>query len=75
MGSNSSNQTNNVNHVNADWDLAKKNATKIYNYRIQHYNYIEHGPRDYYMLQVEAEYELGCIPEYFRSGTGTSTQW
>ena len=75
MGSNSSKQTNNVNHVNADWDVAKKRAIQTYNYRIQHYNYLEHGHRYYYMLQVEAEYELGCIPEYFRSGTGRGTKW
>ena len=66
MGSSSSKSNNN----NNDWELAKKRAIKIYNYRIKHYNPIVHGPQAYYMIQVEAEYELECIPEYFRSGGG-----
>ena len=67
MGLNSSTQYN-TNTVNMDWSVAKKNANKIYNYRIKNYNPLVHGPREYYMLQVEAEYELECIPEYYRSG-------
>lgn len=65
MGSSSSKTTN-----NNDWEMAQKRAIKIYNYRIKHYNPIEHGPRDYYMTQVHAEYELECIPEFLRSGGG-----
>ena len=67
MGSNSSKQHNN-NLANTSWEAAKKNADKIYDYRIKHYNPLVHGPICYYMLQVEAEYELNCIPECMRSG-------
>lgn len=66
MGLNSSTQ---YNTVNADWGVAKQNANRIYNYRIKNYNPLVHGPMHYYMLQVEAEYELECIPEYYRSGS------
>ena len=69
MGLNSSTQYN-TNAVNMDWNVAQKNANVIYNYRIKHYNPLKHGPKHYYMLQVEAEYELECIPEYYRSGRG-----
>ena len=53
---------------NSNWEVAKQNAQKIYNYRVKHYNPLEHGPRYCYMLQVEAEYELECIPKMYRSG-------
>jgi len=50
------------------WESAQQRATKVYNYRLKHYNYLIHGPYHYYMLQVEAEYELECIPEQLRRG-------
>jgi hypothetical protein len=50
--------------------MAHKKAMKIYNYRVKHYNPLEHGTIEYYMAQVQAEYELECIPEYLRSGGG-----
>lgn len=71
MGSSSS-KNNHSNNGN-EWEIARQRAIKIYNYRIKNYNYIEHGPREYYMLQVEAEYELESIPECFRSGN--SGEW
>ena len=67
MGSTSSSSSS-KNIVNTSWESAQQNARKIYNYRIKHYNPNEHGPRYYYMLQVEAEYELECIPKLFRGG-------
>lgn len=66
MGSSSSKNTTN----NNDWEIAEQRAIKIYNYRMKNYNPLEHGPREYYMAQVQAEYELECIPEYLRSGGG-----
>ena len=52
-------------------EIAEKRAIKVYNYRITHFNPIKHGSRDVYMAQVQAEYELECIPEYMRSGGGS----
>ena len=66
MGSSYSKTSN-----NNDWQIAEQKAAKLYNYRIKNYNPLIHGPRHYYMLQVEAEYELECIPEYMRSGGGS----
>jgi hypothetical protein len=51
------------------WENDKKKANRIYNFRIQNYNYLIHGSRDFYMIQVEAEYELECIPKQYRSNT------
>ena len=65
MGSSSSKNTN-----NNEWEIAEKRAIKIYRYRITHFNPIEHGSRDVYMAQVQAEYELECIPQFLRSGGG-----
>ena len=65
MGSSSSKTTNNI-----DWEIAQQRAIKVYNYRIKHYNPNEHGSQQYYIAQVQAEYELECIPEYLRSGLG-----
>lgn len=62
MGSVPSRRTN-----DDDWEKAKKRALGIYNYRIKNYNPVEHGPPTQYMQQVEAEYQLECIPEYLRS--------
>ena len=67
MGSTTSSSSSNYGD-NANWAVAQQNARKIYNYRVKHYNPNEHGPRHYYMLQVEAEYELECIPKLYRSG-------
>lgn len=47
MGSSSSKTTN-----TNDWEMAQQRATKVYNYRLKHYNPIEHGSREYYMAQV-----------------------
>jgi hypothetical protein len=67
MGSSTSSQYSNSSNENTtSWEVAKQNARKIYDYRVKHYNPTEHGPRHYYMLQVEAEYELECIPKRFR---------
>lgn len=68
MGCTDSNQSSY--HCDDDWDSAKQRAVKMYNYRINHYNPSIHGPYNYYMFQVEAEYELTCIPEYYRRGHG-----
>ena len=65
MGSSSSKNTN-----NNEWEIAEKRAIKVYNYRITHFNPIKHGSRDVYMAQVQAEYELECIPQFLRSGGG-----
>ena len=65
MGSNSSRNAN-YSDKNYNWGIAKQNADKIYNYRIKNYNQMIHGPLQVYMTQVEAEYELECIPLGFR---------
>jgi hypothetical protein len=65
MGSNSSRNAN-YSDKNYNWTIAKQNADKIYNYRIKNYNQMIHGPIQVYMTQVEAEYELECIPPGFR---------
>jgi hypothetical protein len=51
------------------WENAKKKADSIYNFRIKNYNYLHHGPKEIYMIQVEAEYELECIPEQYRTNS------
>ena len=68
--SNTSNTSRSSNYVypNGNWEIAKQNANKIYNYRIVNYNQMKHGPSHIYMIQVEAEYELECIPLAFRRG-------
>ncbi len=65
MGSNSS-RNSNYSDKNYNWGIAKQYADKIYNYRIKNYNQMIHGPIQVYMMQVEAEYELECIPPGFR---------
>jgi hypothetical protein len=65
MGNNSSTQKQ-----DDSFEAAKKRAIENYNYRVQNYNYLKHGPIEYYMIQVAAEYELECIPKHLRSGRG-----
>jgi hypothetical protein len=48
---------------------AEQKARKIYNYRIKTYDPLIHGPRENYIMRVEAEFELNCIPEYMRHGS------
>lgn len=45
---------------------AEQDARKIYNYRVKTYDPIINGPREIYMVQVEAEFELNCLPEFMR---------
>jgi hypothetical protein len=66
MGCSESNQSY---YCDDEWESAKQRAAKVYNYRIKHYNYSMHGPIDFYMARVEAEYELECIPEQCRYGS------
>ena len=49
--------------------MLKKKADSIYNFRIKNYNYLHHGPKEIYMIQIEAEYELECIPEQYRTNS------
>lgn len=56
-------------HDDKAWENAKKKADSIYNFRIKNYNYLHHGPKDLYMLQIEAEYELESIPEQYRTNS------
>jgi hypothetical protein len=67
MGNNSSNKYT-AKQEEAIMAAARERALKIYNYRVNSYNYLVHGPIEYYMVQIQAEYELECIPEFMRSG-------
>jgi hypothetical protein len=49
-------------------ESSQQRAIKNHEYRLKHYDPSIHGPYYYYMLQVEAEYEVECIPEYMRRG-------
>jgi hypothetical protein len=49
-----------------DFVKAKQNAYNQYVYRIKKYDPSIHGPKYIYMLEVDAEYELNCIPTYLR---------
>ena len=42
------------------------NSSRNSNYSDKNYNQMIHGPIQVYMMQVEAEYELECIPLGFR---------
>ena len=67
MGNNTSNeQRKAAEHLL--WVQAEKQAKINYNYRVRSYNYIKHGDYYLYMQQVEAQYELECMPEYLRRG-------
>ena len=65
MGSSSSKRNSYLEGCDT-FEEAKTRAIKIYNYRMTHYNSVEHGPYELYKLQVLAEYERECIPVYLR---------
>ena len=48
---------------------AELKARKVYNYRVKTYDPSRHGSRELYMKEVEAEFELNCIPEYAQYGS------
>jgi hypothetical protein len=53
---------------------AELKARKVYNYRVKTYDPLRHGSRELYMKQVEAEFELNCIPLYMHYGSGHSNK-
>jgi hypothetical protein len=54
---------------------AKQNAYNQYMYRLKSYDPEIHGPKYIYMLEVDAEYELNCIPPYLRRGSANINNW
>jgi hypothetical protein len=54
-------------HNDIEWENAEQRALEIYNYRIKNYNPRKDGPPTFYMLKVQAEYDIESIPQYIRS--------
>ena len=50
-----------------DVNMLKHKALLIYIDGIKNYNETIHGPLEAYMIQVEADYQLNCIPENLRT--------
>jgi hypothetical protein len=50
-----------------DVNMLKHRALLIYIDGLKKYNETIHGPLEAYMIQVEADYQLNCIPEHYRS--------
>jgi hypothetical protein len=65
MGSSTS--SNSYENYDSEWEIAKKQAIRNYNYRLRNYNPLLHGPHDIYLLEISADYELECLPRYVRS--------
>ena len=53
-----------------EFAFARQKAGRVYTYRVKDYDPARHGPKHIYMMQVEAEYELNCIPETLQYGSG-----
>jgi hypothetical protein len=54
---------------NAEVESLEKEARRRYHMRIKAYDYMKHGPYEYYRVHCEAEYQLECIPESCRQGS------
>lgn len=46
-----------------EMDELQQIAARAYHYRLQNYNPYKHGPYGDYLYDVEAQYELDCLPE------------
>ena len=44
-------------------------AFALYQERLSQYNYNMHGNRHRYMFQIEAQYEMDCLPECVKQGS------
>jgi len=80
MGLSNSKSNKNKNKNKDEVDLeefvrAKQNAYNQYMSRIKNYDPARHGPKYMYMLEVDAEYELNCIPGYLRRGSTNINNW
>jgi hypothetical protein len=69
MGVNIS-KVNRAKYVTDEYVSARQKAGRVYTYRVKDYDPARHGPKEMYMMQVEAEYELNCIPESLQYGSG-----
>jgi hypothetical protein len=50
-------------HYIEDMEELQRIAARAYHYRLQNYNPYKHGPYGEYLYDVEAQYELDCLPE------------
>ena len=48
--------------------MLRTKAGKMFNKRLQEYNFAYHGDYGTYLYTIQALHELECIPEYLRSG-------
>ena len=69
MGASSS-SAKRLKYVTDEYVSARQKAGRVYTYRVKDYDPARHGPKEMYMMQVEAEYELNCIPETLQYGSG-----
>ena len=55
-------------------EKAYKNALKVYQQRLQSYNLYIHGPYHIYLYNVEAQFELDCIPQDAMQGSAVGSK-
>lgn len=52
----------------AELDILEKRAMQIYIHRVNNYHYAFHGDYHVYLYNIQAQYELDCIPDRLKSG-------
>ena len=51
-----------------DEEKIKEEALKKFNARISSYNYAQHGSHYEYIQWCRTQYQLDCIPKFYRKG-------
>jgi hypothetical protein len=65
-------QSSSSNRAEKNWE---REASINFHKRIKAYNYAYHGPYSYYVECCQAQYQLECIPDYCRQGSGYRAQY
>ena len=45
------------------------NAVELYRQRVRNYNYAYHGNYSDYLIDIQAQFQLDCLPEWVKYGS------
>lgn len=72
MGNSNSNAAKKRQEEEEENDKLYKRAVKLYHYRLKNYNPMIHGYYSNYLHNIQAQFELDCIPDYLRRGANST---
>jgi hypothetical protein len=60
--------SNSVERERENQRILYNKAVELYTQRLRNYNYAYHGNYSRYLQNIQAQFQLDCIPEYLKYG-------